>query len=581
LISSSDVKRLIADGEGQGLEFKRSDILSNPVEIAIALTAFANTNDGVVLVGVNDDGTLEGMTAKRGHQELIMNVASDRCVPPVRPLFGQTLVDGKLVYTIRVEKSNVLHGVKFKEHTALYRRVGSEVRSFDPSELTLRQALTESDRANISDFELRFSSKLDSLLNSIQQNGSYEQTDHLMNEIVMLLKERIDAWDEPSVRYGTQELFRRFYALSEKEAPELYDLFKDLFSRAYRERKRLLEAMIWTIKEIMMNSWAPEHNVVKAERASKLLLKLGIDFFHTDLSVTELCGSAIDDLASDFFQPEILSKEILLAGYAYEETRKASTEERQSFVEQLIEGIRENDELAWDALYKSYFIDSLGFALAEKEIYRIDLREITFRLYSSINRNINQQIQGFADFLQSEAENGDVDYSFSTEELVQIILAYESIRPEIARDIQRRALGRGSETQAVFTKLIDSSILLRKIFKGTDMITTFDEMVTFLETNSDFENAGVGVTAYGVTIIHLIKPLAESDMQRVKGLADAYEIKDLELDREELVFEIDALVSRNGQNDMRRVIAFLRDLNAIAKVRNVSTGITFDLRKTP
>lgn len=573
--SSSDVKARIAEGEGQRLEFKRSEILSKTVELAIVMTAFANADGGAILVGVNDDGTLERMLAQRGHQELIMNVASDRCEPPLRPLFERILVDGALVYVIQVQKSSVLYGVKIHGGTSFYVRVGSTVRSLHPSELRVA--------THNPDFESRFSSVLDTLVNSLQSNESYEQAHRLMHEIAMLLKERIDAWDEPSTKYGTRELFTRLYALSEGELPELYDIFKDLFGRAYRERKQLLESMIWTIKGMMMDSWAPQYNVAKAEKACKLLLRLGVDFFSTDLSVTELCASAIDDLASDMFEPEILSKEILLAAYTYGKVQKASTDKERVFVDQLVEWIRKNDEYAWDASYRSYFIDSIGFAFAEKETYGIDLREITVRfLHSSINKNINQQIQEFVDFVESEIENEEDGYSFAAEELVQIIMAYESIRPEIAQDIEKRILDSNTETQAVFNKLVDSRRVLTKIYRGTDMITTFDEVMAFLETNSDFENVGVGVTAFGVTIIHFSRPLTKSDMQRVKDLAGRYDVGEYsELDSDHLIFEADSLVYMNGQNNMKKLIAFLRDLNSIATVRNVATGICFDLRRSP
>lgn len=583
MVSTDDVKALIAEGEGQRIEFKRSEILSNTTQLAIELTAFANADGGVILVGVKDDGTYERMMSRRGHQELIMNVASDRCEPPVRPLFEQKVVDGALVYVIRVQKSSVPHGVKFHGGTAFFVRVGSTTRSLHPSEVAAKSQSRELPIATHSpDFESRFSRVLDSLVDSLQSNGSYKETHRFMNEVAMMLKERIDAWDESSTEHGTRELFTRLYALSESKAPELYDMFRDLFGRAYQERKQMLEAMIWTIKRVMMESWAPEHNVAKAERACKLLLRLGVDFFHKDLSVTELCASAIDDLASDMFEPEVFSKEILLAAYAYREAQEDSNEDERAFADQLTDWIRENDKRAWDALYKSYFIDSMGFAFAEKETYGIDLRDITVRLYSSINKNINQQIQEFVDFLEDEVQNESHEYSFAVEDLVQIIMAYESVRPEIAKDIEKRILSSNTETQAIFNKLIESSKILTKIYEETGMITTFDEMMAFLETNSDFENVGIGVTAFGVTIIYFSRPLTKSNLQQVEDLAGTYNIgNDLELDSDHLLFEADRLVYKDGQHDMRKLVDFLRDLNSIAKVRSIATGMSFDLRRSP
>ncbi len=53
------------DGESSVLEFKRGD---SPKPIAEAVTAFSNTNGGVVLVGVDDDGSVRGVNA--GEQKI-------------------------------------------------------------------------------------------------------------------------------------------------------------------------------------------------------------------------------------------------------------------------------------------------------------------------------------------------------------------------------------------------------------------------------------------------------------------------------------------------------------------------------
>jgi len=44
------VDEMIAKGESQSVEFKRSDILSNPIEIAKEMTAFGDTT------GTNEKG---------------------------------------------------------------------------------------------------------------------------------------------------------------------------------------------------------------------------------------------------------------------------------------------------------------------------------------------------------------------------------------------------------------------------------------------------------------------------------------------------------------------------------------------
>jgi len=53
------VKRIVARGEGQHIEFKRR--VPSPERIARELIAFANTGGGTLLVGVDDDGTIVGV----------------------------------------------------------------------------------------------------------------------------------------------------------------------------------------------------------------------------------------------------------------------------------------------------------------------------------------------------------------------------------------------------------------------------------------------------------------------------------------------------------------------------------------
>ena len=135
--TAEELRDIIARGEGEQLEFKNSDILSNPKEIAILLTSLANTEGGMILIGVNDDATPEGMKAKRGHEEHIMNVASDRCVPPIRPSFEIVKFNSSSdIYVIQVPKGDTTYGVKIEGGLSFYKRVGSTCRYMTAQEIT-------------------------------------------------------------------------------------------------------------------------------------------------------------------------------------------------------------------------------------------------------------------------------------------------------------------------------------------------------------------------------------------------------------------------------------------------------------
>ncbi len=64
----SDLRKLVAQGEGLRLEFKRK--ASFPDKIARELVAFANTAGGTLLVGVDDDGSIPGV--KYPEEELLV-----------------------------------------------------------------------------------------------------------------------------------------------------------------------------------------------------------------------------------------------------------------------------------------------------------------------------------------------------------------------------------------------------------------------------------------------------------------------------------------------------------------------------
>lgn len=54
-----NLKKLVAQGEGQKLEFKRK--ASFPEKIVREMIAFANTSGGILLIGVDDDGSIPGV----------------------------------------------------------------------------------------------------------------------------------------------------------------------------------------------------------------------------------------------------------------------------------------------------------------------------------------------------------------------------------------------------------------------------------------------------------------------------------------------------------------------------------------
>jgi predicted HTH transcriptional regulator len=75
------LKLLIEEGEGFELEFKRK--ISSPLKIAKTISSFANTSGGMILFGVDDDGTIVGVESEKTELDLIDEAAEYYCSPPV------------------------------------------------------------------------------------------------------------------------------------------------------------------------------------------------------------------------------------------------------------------------------------------------------------------------------------------------------------------------------------------------------------------------------------------------------------------------------------------------------------------
>lgn len=76
-----DVKNLAQTGEGTFLEFKRT--IPSAEKIAREIAAFANTNGGTLLIGVDDDKSLVGVDGYQEEEFLLNQAANQLCEPKV------------------------------------------------------------------------------------------------------------------------------------------------------------------------------------------------------------------------------------------------------------------------------------------------------------------------------------------------------------------------------------------------------------------------------------------------------------------------------------------------------------------
>ena len=82
----TELLELIQDGENSGVEFKRDD--AQPARIAQRMAALLNLEGGYILLGVEDDGTVAGLTRDpKAVEEWVMTIARDHVRPAPTPFW--------------------------------------------------------------------------------------------------------------------------------------------------------------------------------------------------------------------------------------------------------------------------------------------------------------------------------------------------------------------------------------------------------------------------------------------------------------------------------------------------------------
>ncbi len=106
-----EIEQLLLTGEGETVEFKEKlDI--NSQRLAKTATAFANTNGGTIVFGINDDQRVVGCDI-RGMADTITNLLRSRCDPP--PSFTTKTIkyeDKELLLVQVARSSTTVHVVK-------------------------------------------------------------------------------------------------------------------------------------------------------------------------------------------------------------------------------------------------------------------------------------------------------------------------------------------------------------------------------------------------------------------------------------------------------------------------------------
>ena len=130
-MKTAELLKVINEGENSHVEFKRDDGQAD--SIAKEMSALLNLEGGLILLGVEDDGSVTGLARNRGEAERwVMNIARQNLQPEVIPHWSSVALEGeKVVGIIRLPSDSLGKPYKAKcgQCWTTYVRVGSTSRA--------------------------------------------------------------------------------------------------------------------------------------------------------------------------------------------------------------------------------------------------------------------------------------------------------------------------------------------------------------------------------------------------------------------------------------------------------------------
>ncbi|MGH9388519.1 MAG: AlbA family DNA-binding domain-containing protein, partial [Vicinamibacteria bacterium] len=129
-MNTAELLEIIGNGENSGVEFKRDD--AHPDSLAKEIASLLNLEGGVVLLGVEDNGVISGLTRSREEAERwVMDIARQNLQPEIIPVWRSVAMDdGRVVGVIGLPGDSPGKPYKAKRGSAwiAFVRVGSTSR---------------------------------------------------------------------------------------------------------------------------------------------------------------------------------------------------------------------------------------------------------------------------------------------------------------------------------------------------------------------------------------------------------------------------------------------------------------------
>ena len=126
-MNRTEMLELVANGENSRVEFKRDDC--HPDDVTKEMSALLNLEGGVILLGVEDDGRIYGLTrSQKEAEEWLINIAHNNLQPPSIPVWtSMSMDDGSVVGIVEfsADSPGKPHKSRRGKAWVTYTRVGS------------------------------------------------------------------------------------------------------------------------------------------------------------------------------------------------------------------------------------------------------------------------------------------------------------------------------------------------------------------------------------------------------------------------------------------------------------------------
>ncbi len=141
-MQAPEIHERLRNGEDSTTQFKQD--MTDANRLAEELVAFSNAEGGLLLIGVNDDGSVSGLDDAQISRinQLVSSTANENVKPPIYPLTDIMTIQGKRIIAVSVRK-----GISRPYQTSkgvYFTKSGSDKRKMSPEEL--RRLFAESER---------------------------------------------------------------------------------------------------------------------------------------------------------------------------------------------------------------------------------------------------------------------------------------------------------------------------------------------------------------------------------------------------------------------------------------------------